>query len=494
MFNKSKLFFTLCTCLTVAACSDSDEDNPVGGVDNKSTGTGNVRVIHASPDAPEVNILLNGSSAIQNLDYAKSSGFANVSADTYVVSVEAITASGNAEVINVPALTITDNSKTTVMAVGTVKAEAGNDILLEAITVNDSEASPTAMQVAIRVVHASPAAAALGNVDIYVTAPGADLTAATPITLGYKQDADASAVPIDSYQIRITPNGNASTVLYDSGNIDLTAFGGQKLLIAAMDTTSDTTGDATNGAPVKLLVATDSDQLVLLDESTKVGARVLHLSPDAASAAGGPVEVFATVNGTSSVELIPAFNYTDAVPAIDSYVSVDPASYVFDVAPNTDSIIDSVYQSGALDLGKGSEYSVIASGYVTKGPAFRLLATEDDNRSVATHAKVKVVHAAAVVDSVEVYVNASGSATKTNIEAGMVSPLLDNFNFADITEYVSVSEGTYDIRVLDKTSGTVVINVENVAINNGDVITAIAYGPDESDNDPAAPGLKLLTN
>ena len=40
----------------------------------------------------------------------------------------------------------------------------------------------------------------------------------------------------------------------------------------------------------------------------------------------------------------------------------------------------------------------------------------------------------------------------------------------------------------------VAINVEGALLSNGSVVTAIAYGPDEADNNPAAPGLMLLTN
>jgi len=59
---------------------------------------------------------------------------------------------------------------------------------------------------------------------------------------------------------------------------------------------------------------------------------------------------------------------------------------------------------------------------------------------------------------------------------------------------VAVPEGSYDVRVLDQASGTVVIDFPGATLDNGDVITAIAYGPDESDNDPATAGLMLLTN
>ena len=272
----------------------------------------------------------------------------------------------------------------------------------------------------------------MGAVDIYVTAPGGALS--SPITLGYKEDADLSAVPAASYQIRITPNGSTTPLLYDSGSIDISGFAGEKLLIAAIDTTTATETDATDGAPVKLLVATDTADLTILDESTKVGARVVHLSPNAGAAAGGPVEVFATVNGAATVELIPAFDYFAIVPGASSYVGVDAADYEFSVAPNTDTITDAVYSSPSpLSLMQGNEYTVIAAGYVGGTPGFTLLPTADNNRMIATQASVKVVHGAAAVGTVDVYVTVAGNFSTAEVEAGMAgSPLVPDFDFGDL--------------------------------------------------------------
>jgi hypothetical protein len=59
-------------------------------------------VIHASPDAPAVNVKLDGLTAIAELDYAESSGYQLVSTGSADIAVEAIIAGGNTDVINVP--------------------------------------------------------------------------------------------------------------------------------------------------------------------------------------------------------------------------------------------------------------------------------------------------------------------------------------------------------------------------------------------------------
>ncbi len=467
----------------IAGCSSDGSSIRIGDAE--------IRIIHTSPDAPAVNASLDGgvSNAVTNLDYATSTGYIEVDATSYDIVVEGIgpgmTTIPNVIVVN--GFALADGERQTVLAVNPVASIAP-------LVVADSVAEPAAGEVAIRVVHASPAAdGATATVDVYVTAPGAPLTGAA--TLALAGDVDLGAVPVGNYQVRITLPGT-STILYDSGTIDLTPFAGQKLLIAAIDTINDTQKDGTNGALVKLLVATDastadSGTVEILDESTQAGAKVLHASPDAAIAAGGPVEVFANM----AVELIPSFNYLDTVPGVDSYVGVAAGDYVFDVAPDGAGVGGSVFTSGTIPLAAGEEYTVIAAGDVVSGtPAFTLLATQDDNRSIATQVGVKVVHGAAAVGNVNVHVTTAGTCSQMDVimETMGCEALLPNFAFGTISDLVAVAAGSYDVRVV--AGGAVAIEALAFPLSAGTVATVVAVGPDEDDNDPAAAGLVVLTN
>jgi hypothetical protein len=464
------IFKILAAAALVTTLTACDDDEIVAAI------TGDVRILHTSPDAPPVNILFDGDSEIDALDYAESSGFEQIVVGEYKLEVEAIIPGGNLSVLTLDPLEIESDSRITALAVG--KVEDGS---LEILPVADSASDPASNEVAVVVVHASPAAGALGNVDVYVTAPGAALE--NPITFGFKGIADAGAIPAGNYQVRITPAGDATTILFDSGEIDLAPFSGQKLLIAAIDEADQENPEA----PVKLLVANDDTSLNILDEDSQAGARAVHLSPDAST-----VDVFA--NNDSSA-LIPDFDYLDAEPAVDDYVALDAGDYVFDVAPANSGIGGSVYTSDAVTLEAGMDYSVYAVGYVFTSPAFMLVPDMDDNRSIATQASLKAVHGAAAVGTVDVYVTPAGDFSVADVEFGQAGdPLVPDFEFGKVTDYVPVPEGSYDVRIVDQASNTVVINVEGATLSNGDVITAIAYGPDESDGVPAAPGLLLLTN
>jgi hypothetical protein len=440
-----------------------------------------LRVIHTSPDAPAVNVKVDRKTKIHRLDYAQSSGFGSIKSGIRDIDVEAIIPGGNADVISVDNFLFSKNKKYTILAIDETSS-------IEPLIVDDSSASPKSDEVALVVVHASPAAA---DVDVYVTAPNADINSATPnFTFNFKESVDAGALDAGTYQIRVTAPGTKD-VVYDSGPVDLSPFSGRKLLIAAISTTNDTTQSA---APIKLLVATPDNDLVLLDKDTPTGARVVHLSPDAGTVASGPVEVFASSSALplSPAELIDAFEYTDIVPATDTYVTLPNGDYTFDVAVDGTGIGASVYTSPSLTLSAGSEYSVVAAGYVANSPAFGLLATEDFNRPIVTQASVKVVHAAPLAGSVDVFVTNAGDFTASDVENGLAGqPLLDDFTFGEITDYVPVAPGNYDIRVV--AGGVAAINIENVNLSAGSVSTVIARQPD-GDNDPSDFGVVVLTN
>jgi hypothetical protein len=471
----------------LSACGGSDNDFVFGP-------TGEIRVIHASKDAPEVDVVLTdtvgGSSttAVDNLDYSESSGYASVPASTYDVSVQAVLPDGTTpEVIPIPGVDVAEDSRTTAIAVGTVAIEGGTDIPLEAITVADPAVDPAANQVSVTVVHASPTA---GAVSVRVDFAGGN----AGFDFDYRATVDTSSVvaplPADIVRIRVALQGDdpVTDSVYDSGDVDLAPYAGQKLLILAVDTTTQIRSDASNGSPIKLLVAADdaASNAVLLDSSTLAGVKIAHISPDA-----GQVDV--TVNGAIAVT---ALDYLEAAlpgpgtsqiptPANQAYIGLDAGTYSLNVQP-TGSGTDVLNPSPSVALTAGEEYSVLALGRVGgTSPNFTLTPTVDSNRPIATQASLKVVHGAPDVPTVDVFAVVGSTDVL----------LVDDISFGEVTEYLPISVPlTATVEVRDQV-GTVRISVPGVTLSAGDVITAIAYQPDEAAPiDPADVGLLLLTN
>lgn len=461
--------------LGLVGCDDDDTSKD-------TRGSAELRVIHASVDAPAVDVFIDGSESISDLDFAESSGFASLFEGTYDIDVQANTPSGNLSVLTVNDFALAADASPTVIAVGDVAADT-----LEVIVVDETTADPMSDEVGLVVVHGSSAAPA---VDIFLTAPNDDITGAAPaFNFAFKDSVDAGAVSADEVRIRAAVNG---TVVYDSGTVDLSPFAGSKIMVVAVAAENDVESSA---SPIKLLAVTDDAQVELAAAGTQAGIRVAHISPDAASAAGGPVEVFATSEalGADPVEVIDAFDYLDVLPSTSTYLEVPQGGYVFDVAPNTDMIGDSVFTTGTVELMAGMEYTAIAAGRVTSSPMFTILPTGDMNRSIATQASVKVVHAAPAAGDVDVYVTAAGEFTADQVAAGTAGdPLLDEFAFPTITDYVALAPGAYDIRVV--AGGAVAINVEGFQLDGGTVATVIARGPSEPAGTPSDFGVVVLTN
>ena len=135
--------------------------------------------------------------------------------------------------------TLVDGTDYTVIASGLV-AE------IEPIVLEDDNSAPAAGNVRVRAIHGAPSAPA---VDVYVTAPEADLDAATPVltNVAFGAVAPYLEVPAGDYQVRVTPAGTKIVVI-DSGALTLAS--GQVRTAIAVDAPG-------GGAPFDLLVLAD---------------------------------------------------------------------------------------------------------------------------------------------------------------------------------------------------------------------------------------------
>ena len=216
------------TALT-AACSDDDDNTGPGG-------EARVRVVHASPDAPAVDVLVDDAEVLGDVPYLASSDYLELAPGQRNLKVNA---AGTATTVIDADVDLTDGADYTVIASGPVAA-------LAPIVLEDDNTAPSAGNVRVRAIHGAPGAPA---VDIYVTAPGADLEAETPVLTGveFGDVADYIEAPAGDYQVRVTPAGSKAVVI-DSGTLSLAS--GQVRTAIAVDA-------AGGGAPFDLLVLPD---------------------------------------------------------------------------------------------------------------------------------------------------------------------------------------------------------------------------------------------
>ena len=197
--KNSPLFLALAVAaLTIFGC---------GGL-NGGTSETKLRVVHASPNAPNVDVVVGGAVAFSNVPYF-SEGVKTIAAGTTQIRVRAT--GTTTDVINAsPALTT--GNLTTVLAVNNLAS-------IEPLVVTEPDLGPGFGQARLRLVHASPST---GNVDIYITSPTATLpTTPTLANVPFKGVSGALTVASGNYRVRITPAGVPGTVAIDTGSIAL---------------------------------------------------------------------------------------------------------------------------------------------------------------------------------------------------------------------------------------------------------------------------------
>jgi LPXTG-motif cell wall-anchored protein len=170
------------------------------------SGTAKVRVVHASPDAPAVDIFVDGQSAMTNVAFFTASDYMDLPAGAHKVAVAPAGAGEAAAVISAD-VTLEANKAYTIAAVGPLAS-------IKAQIYNDNLAAPAAGKAHVRVIHASPDAPAVA----VKVANGPTLIP----SLAFPNASDYLPVDATTYNIQVTP-ANASDVVLDLPNTTLTA-------------------------------------------------------------------------------------------------------------------------------------------------------------------------------------------------------------------------------------------------------------------------------
>lgn len=425
--------------LILTACSSDDDDEimltepvtPPVVVDFTD-----IQIVHASPNAPLVNLILSGNQIAQNVDYLQATGLTSIDANTHTAEVKAILPDGS-----------------TIDAFAAVTADFSADLIYTVLAVNNLDSieplvltrpdvAVTSGSVRLQIVHASPDAP---MVDVYATEPGADLSISTPlVTAEFKDSLDATEVPAGDYQIRITVAGDSEAVVYDSGTLNLTDQ--SDLVVAAVTNTGP------GAQPVNLLVIAESGASLVVDKNTPAAVRVIHASPDAPA-----VDIIA--NDGFTTPLIPNLLFSEFV----GYVDLAANDYNIKVVPTGET--EPVVIDADLSLTAGMAYNVIAANTLALIEPMVLTA---DNRRVATEAKLRIIHASPTAQDVDIYLVEAGA------DITSLDPTLSNVPFLADTDFLSVAEGNYDVIVTVTGSKDAAIGPAPITLNTNGIYTIIA--------------------
>ena len=207
----TKLLLAVAPVLLIAACGGGDDslDDRLGVADPK------VRLVHAVPLAPNVSLFRNSvaqAGDVTNLPYKGASKYFDV--ETGLGQWDVLTATNPALPVGSVTFDAQRGKKFTLLAVPNSGSVSELALIVDPYT--KSIASDNAR---VRVFNASFNAA---SVDVYLTAPAADIAALAPnfAAVGYKQavpgsGADSLAVEGGAYRLRITTAGT-KTVIFNA--------------------------------------------------------------------------------------------------------------------------------------------------------------------------------------------------------------------------------------------------------------------------------------
>jgi hypothetical protein len=168
--------------LGLAACGDSGT-GPTGG-----TGTAQMRLMNAAVGAPALDLLIGGKLVAGGVQFESSSALASVPGGSQTLVIRR---TGETATLSTKQVNITDGAKYSVVAAGTLAAISLTPALVPDTGVaKPDRANIRFINIGVDVPTDSANIPPAVLLDVYVTAPGADLNAASP---RFSQDARYSS-------------------------------------------------------------------------------------------------------------------------------------------------------------------------------------------------------------------------------------------------------------------------------------------------------------
>jgi hypothetical protein len=355
----------------VVGCSD--DDSPAA----PDTGSGaQLRVVHGSPDAPAVDIYVEGVAAplITDLSYGETSAYLDVDPATYNIQIRPAGApAGSVPVFETGDLPIPADVKITALAAGLIGGAPGSSQAFRVIPlVEDFDAAGVGNAI-VRILHASADAPTVA-IDV-----GND---GTPEILNFE---------------RYDDSGAAGVALPAGENLQIAIWAGSPLERVTVFTTPELPEGAelfviATGLLAKLPREVDGFSLLAVGPSGTVGfikqnpvVFALHGSPDAPA-----VDIF-----VGTTELVDNLSFGE----LSSSIQVQPGAYDLDFRVHDNGPVAATVTTPSLVAGE--RYLAVATGFVGENE-FTVLPLGDAFALGSTNPLLRVVHASPDAPAVDV--------------------------------------------------------------------------------------------
>jgi hypothetical protein len=372
-WTRTIVTLSLAAFLAVAVGCSDDDDTFVA----PDLGSGSLlRVVHASPDAPSVDIYVEGVAApvITDLEYGETSAYADIGAGTYNIQIrEARADASSAPAFETGSLPIPEGVKITAIAAGLLaKAPGSSDAFRVMPFVEDFDA-PGAGNAAVRIVHA-----------------GAD---APTVAIDVGNDANAEIIDFERFE----ETGEAGVPLPAGEKLQIAIWADNPLARVTVFTTPELPGGAelfviATGLLSKHPRESDGFGLLAVGPSGTIGlirqnpvVFALHGSPDAPA-----VDIYA-----GATELVDNLSFGE----LSSAIQVPPGEYTLDFRAFDNGPVVATVNTPVLSAGE--RYLAVATGFLGEA-SFAVLPVGDAFSLTGVSPLVRVVHASPDAPTVDV--------------------------------------------------------------------------------------------
>lgn len=396
----------------VAGCEDDETTSPTPPIENSVM----LRAIHASPDAPAVDVYANDGTTplVQDLAYGEATSYLDIPEGTYNIQLRAAgSAASSAPVYETGDLTLNEGDRITALATGFLGSNDDAD-KFRIIPLSEDFTSAGAGMARVRIVHASPDAPTVA-IDV-----GND---GTPEVLALARFEDTGAAGIElpastGYQIGIWAGNPLARV---------TAFttpplpGGSELFVIAAGSLQLLPREETGFALFAVLAYPGgvfdqaSSNVTLIRQNPTVYA--LHGGPDAPA-----VDIFA-----GDTELVADLSFA----GLSGAVQIAPGQYTLDffqASPGSDRPAgDPAATFFTPNLNGGERYLAIASGFLSPDAAgeqpFNLVAFRDAlDLNDVSNSRIQAIHASPDAPAVDIGTVNGGGTIETIVFENLIYP------------------------------------------------------------------------
>jgi hypothetical protein len=286
--------------------------------------------------------------------------------------------------------------------------------------------------------------------DVYMTTPGAELTASAPLGgVAFRDFLAPVEMPAGDYQIRVTDSGDPTTVVLDVGTLPFAE---------ALDLTLVLVENTRMGPePVSLVIHDTFTTTELIDVAASANLEAIHLAP-------AVDEVDIILDDDLANPLFPGLTFPTDTP---SYENLAPANYnIKSVDSATQSIVGIDID---VPLLAGIDYSLLAFESVDASVPMQGLLLIEDNRGLGFQAKIRFVNGAPSAASIDIYALLPGESIDDFV------PSIPNVPFQFDAGYIVLPAGDFEITAtVAGDRSQVLIPTIPVSFNSGGVFTYIA--------------------